>query len=125
MIGLHSSPIRRLRLLALALAIAVPALAQAQAQAGSATAPASAPPSPSPSAAMADGEVRKIDKDAGKLTLKHGEIRNLDMPPMTMVFSVKDKAMLDKLQPGDKVKFKAVSEGGKITVTEIEIETAN
>jgi Cu(I)/Ag(I) efflux system protein CusF len=69
---------------------------------------------------MTDGEVRKIDAEGGKVTLKHGEIKNLEMPGMTMVFAVKDKAMLDKLKPGDKVKFKAVNEGGKFTVTEIQ-----
>ena len=69
---------------------------------------------------MADGEVRKIDLEAGKITLKHGEIKNLDMPGMTMVFVVKDKAMLDKLKAGDKVKFKAVNDAGKFTVTEIQ-----
>ena len=71
-------------------------------------------------AEMTDGEVRKIDMEAGKLTLRHGEIKNLDMPGMTMVFVVKDKAMLDKLKTGDKVKFKASNEGGKFTVTEIQ-----
>jgi Cu(I)/Ag(I) efflux system periplasmic protein CusF len=69
---------------------------------------------------LTDGEVRKIDKDAGKLTLRHAEIKSLDMPGMTMVFVVKDKAMLDKLQPGDKVRFKAINDVGKYTVTEIE-----
>ncbi len=69
---------------------------------------------------LADAEVRKVDKDAGKLTLKHGEIRNLDMPPMTMVFAVKDKAMLDEVKAGDKVKFKAAKEGGNYVVTEIQ-----
>jgi len=68
---------------------------------------------------MTDGEVRKIDMEAGKVTLKHAEIKNLDMPGMTMVFVVKDKAMLDKLKTGDKVKFKAINESGKFTVTEI------
>ncbi len=68
---------------------------------------------------LADGEVRKIDKDNGKLTLKHGEIKNLDMPGMTMVFSVKDKALLDTLKTGDRVQFKAVKEDGKYLVTEI------
>lgn len=67
-----------------------------------------------------DGEIRKVDKENGKLTIKHAEIKNLDMPGMTMVFQVKDKAMLDKVQAGDKVKFKAASESGKFTVTEIE-----
>lgn len=70
---------------------------------------------------MTDGEVRKIDKEAGKLTLKHGEIKNLDMPGgMTMVFAVKDKALLNNLKPGDKVKFMAVDEAGKIVITDIQ-----
>ena len=69
---------------------------------------------------MTDGEVRKIDTEGGKLTLKHADIKSLDMPGMTMVFAVKDKAMLDKLKAGDKVKFKAINDGGKFTVTEIQ-----
>lgn len=72
------------------------------------------------SAGLTDGEIRKVDKDNGKLTIKHAEIKSLDMPGMTMVFGVKDKAMLDKLQAGDKVKFRAAGEAGKFTVTEIE-----
>ena len=71
------------------------------------------------SADMNDGEVRKVDKDNKKITLKHGEIKNLDMPPMTMVFQVKDAAMLDKVQPGDKVRFKVEKAGGAMVVTEI------
>ena len=67
------------------------------------------------------GEVRKVDRQAGKVTLRHGEIRNLDMPPMTMVFGVRDKAKLDALKAGDKVKFRAVDEGGKLTITEIDV----
>lgn len=85
--------------------------------------PAAAQAAPAATAAPADmteGEVRKVDKDTGRLTLKHGEIKNLEMPPMTMVFHVKDKAWLDSLKPGDKLKFKAVSEGGKYTVTELQ-----
>jgi len=70
---------------------------------------------------MAEGEVRKIDKDAAKITLKHGEIRSLDMPAMTMVFNVRDKAVLDKLKAGDKVRFKAVNEAGKYVVTELQL----
>lgn len=69
---------------------------------------------------MTDGEIRKVDKAAGKLTIKHGDIKNLDMPGMTMVFQVKDKAMLDKVQPGDKIKFKVVREDGKMVVTDIQ-----
>jgi len=70
---------------------------------------------------MSDGEVRKVDKAQAKVTLKHGEIKNLDMPPMTMVFVVKDKAALDTLKVGDKVKFVATKEGGTYTVTEIRV----
>ena len=70
---------------------------------------------------LADGEVRKVDKDAGKLTLKHGEIRNLDMPGMTMVFQVRDPALLDKVKVGDKVKFRAEKAAGVYVVTAIEV----
>ena len=77
-------------------------------------------PAATTAAEMTDAEIRKVDKEAGKLTLKHGAIKNLDMPAMTMVFNVKDKAALDKLQPGDKVRFKAVNEAGKFTVVEIQ-----
>ncbi len=74
----------------------------------------------SQAAPMAEGEVRKIDKDAGKITLKHGEIKHLDMPAMTMVFTAKDKAMLDTVKVGEKVKFMAVNENGKMVVTDIQ-----
>ena len=70
---------------------------------------------------MTDGEVRKVDKEGGKLTLKHANIKSLDMPAMTMVFTVKDKAMLDKLKAGDKIKFKAINDAGKFTVTEMQM----
>ena len=66
-----------------------------------------------------DGEVRKVDKKAGKITLKHGEIKNLGMAPMAMQFEVKDRKLIDKFKVGDKVRFKAVYEGGKYVVTEI------
>jgi len=71
-------------------------------------------------AAMTDGEVKKIDKDAGKITLKHGEIKQLDMPAMTMVFTAKDKALLDGVKVGEKVKFMAVNDNGKMVVTDIQ-----
>jgi Cu/Ag efflux protein CusF len=66
---------------------------------------------------MAEGEVRKVDRETKKLTIKHGELRNLDMPPMTMVFQVKDPAMLDKLKPGDKLRFVAEKTLGGYVVT--------
>lgn len=72
------------------------------------------------SADVTEGVVRKIDREVGKITLKHGEIKNLAMPAMTMVFRVRDKSLLDSIQTGDKVKFKAISEGGKLVVTEIQ-----
>jgi len=68
---------------------------------------------------MTEGEVRKVDKENKKLTLKHGEIKSLEMPPMTMVFQVKDAAMLDKVQAGDKVRFKVEKIGSSFVVTEI------
>lgn len=76
---------------------------------------------PAAAASMADGEIKKVDKNAGKLTIKHGPIANLDMPNMTMVFRVKDPAMLDRVKPGDKIKFAADKVNGAITVTEIEV----
>ena len=71
-------------------------------------------------AALSEGEVRKVDKSAKKITIRHGPLANLDMPPMTMVFRVKDPAMLDKVKAGDKVKFQAEKVGGAFTVTSIE-----
>lgn len=70
---------------------------------------------------MAEGEVRKVDKDSKKITLKHGEIKSLDMPAMTMVFQVKDPALLDKVKSGDKVRFKAEKVTGGYAVSEIEV----
>ncbi|MBQ1763627.1 MAG: copper-binding protein [Aquincola sp.] len=70
---------------------------------------------------MTDAEVRKVDLDAAKITLKHGDIKSLEMPAMTMVFNVRDKAMLGQVKAGDKVKFKAVNEAGKFTVTDLKV----
>ncbi|MFN3887832.1 MAG: copper-binding protein [Aquabacterium sp.] len=64
-----------------------------------------------------DGEVRKVDPDAGKITLKHGEIRNLDIPAMQMSFRVADPAWLKRFQVGDKVTFTADKVGGQFTIT--------
>jgi Cu/Ag efflux protein CusF len=60
------------------------------------------------------------DKSAGKVTIKHGPVANLDMPPMTMVFRVKDPAMLDQVKEGDKIKFNADRIDGALTVTAIQ-----
>ena len=61
-----------------------------------------------------------IDKELGKITIKHGAIKHMDMPGMTMVFLAKDKAMLEKVKAGDKVRFMVAYEGGKMTVTDIQ-----
>ena len=79
----------------------------------------------SPAAAQAAGqlsvgEVRKVDKDAKKITIRHGPLTNLDMPAMTMVFQVKDPAMLDQVKAGDKIRFLAEKPGGIFTVTVME-----
>ena len=68
----------------------------------------------------ATGEVRRIDKAARKVALRHGEILNLDMPPMSMVFQVKNPEQLDALQVGQKVRFQAVQENGAYWVVQIE-----
>ena len=73
-----------------------------------------------PAPAAVDGEVRKIDREAKKITIRHGEIRNLDMPSMTMVFQVNDAAELDKVKSGDKIQFKAErGNGGAYMASEI------
>ena len=69
---------------------------------------------------LTEGEVRKVDKDAAKITLRHGPILNLEMPEMTMVFRVQDPMMLDQMKPGDKVRFAADKLGGALTITQIE-----
>ena len=69
--------------------------------------------------AMTKGTLRKVDTEARTLTIKHGPIKNLGMPPMTMVFQTEDSVDLSELEVGDKVEFKVVDKSGKMTVTEI------
>lgn len=113
--------------LAAALAIAVAPLAQADNahnahHAASAAEPAAISAAPqSAEAALTEGEVKKVNKDTGKLTIKHGELKNLGMPPMTMVFRAKDPAMLEQVKAGDKVNFIADKVNGQFTVTKLEI----
>lgn len=71
-------------------------------------------------AAMVNGEVKKIDEAAGKITLKHGPIKNLDMDAMTMVLRVNDPAMLKKVKIGDKVKFEAERTPEGVTITKMQ-----
>jgi len=71
---------------------------------------------------LTEGEVRKVDKETKKITIRHGPIQNLDMPAMSMVFQVKDPAMLDQVKTGDKIRFRAEKVGTQYTVTHIESE---
>lgn len=101
--------------LALPLTVSRPAAAQT-------TAPAAAMPmgGMTHAADMAEGVIRKISKDSGKLTIQHGPLKSLDMPPMTMVFTAKDPAMLDQVAVGDKVRFVVVDESGQLVVTDLQ-----
>ena len=105
---------RLLTISTLAMGVALPMASHAQVSPNSGQTAAPAP------ASMTDGEVKKVDPDNGKITLKHGDIKNLDMPGMTMVFTVRDKDQLTKFKPGDKVQFMVVQEGGKMVVTDIQ-----
>ena len=107
----------------LTLSLALSAALVATSGAGYAT--SHAPASPAAHAehhagTLTDGEVRKVDKEAKKLTIRHGPIANLDMPPMTMVFQVQDSAVLDTVKAGDRIRFQAEKAGGAYTVTKIE-----
>jgi Cu/Ag efflux protein CusF len=100
------------------LALAGPLAAQSSGDHGSMMKPAQ---QAAQGSALADGEVRRVDKDAKKLTIKHGPMPSLDMPmAMTMVYQVKDPAMLERVKAGDKIKFSAEKIGGAYTVTRIE-----
>lgn len=105
-----------LSLAAIALCAFTPVHAQAPAAADPPQAAASAT-APQP---QTEAEVRKVDKEAAKLTLRHGPIVNLDMPAMTMVFRVADPAFLEAAKPGDKVLVTIEKVGGQFTVTRIE-----
>ena len=109
----------RLTTLLLAMTLVLPATAaiaeDAHHEPGAVVAQANA------NAALTDGEIRKVDKDAKKITIKHGPLTNLDMPAMTMVFQVKEPAMLEQVKVGDKVKFAAEKLGGSFTVTKFDV----
>jgi len=81
---------------------------------------AAAAPAAQAQAAQTSGEVVKIDKSGGRITLKHGEIKNLGMPAMTMVFRVRDSRLLDGVAVGDRVRFTADKLDGNFTVTALE-----
>jgi len=68
----------------------------------------------------ADGTVKKVNADAGKVTISHGPLASLDMPAMTMVFRVSDPAMLDQMKPGNRIRFVVERRGGALTVTALQ-----
>ena len=96
-----------------------PVLAQ-QGQEHAAHHPATGTEASAKAASLTEGEVRKVDKEARKITIRHGAIANLDMPPMTMVFQVSDVSFLDRVKSGDKIRFVAEKREGAFTVTRIE-----
>ena len=117
----------RIVLLAFAGALSLAGAASAQPSKSMADMPAMAEKAPAAGGSeagaasdLSEGEIRKVDKDNKKLTIKHGPLKNLDMPGMTMVFGVKDDGMLDKVETGAKVRFLAEKIDGKIVVTKIE-----
>lgn len=75
---------------------------------------------PGMNATLSEGLVKKVDKDQGKITLRHGPLENLGMPGMTMVFRVQDTGMLDRVKPGDNIRFLAEQVSGALTVTQLE-----
>ncbi|HMN94617.1 MAG TPA: copper-binding protein [Hydrogenophaga sp.] len=85
------------------------------------SAPAAAPqPAASAELPWAEAEIRRVDLAAGKLSLRHGEIKNLEMPPMTMVFTVQDKSSMEGLKAGDRIRFTADQVQGTYTVLKLE-----
>ena len=110
-------------LYALLLGAAFTAPAMAQDHANHSTTPAAAAvsmPSADAAAVMTTGEITRVDARNGKLTIRHAEIKNLDMPAMTMVFGVKDAAQASKFKPGDKVLFHVEDDNGALTITRIQ-----
>lgn len=90
--------------------------ADGNAKSASAVTDASKPDTP-----MSEGEIRKINKETGKVTIKHGPLLNLDMPGMTMLFQLQDPAMMDKLKEGDKIRFVANKVDGAFVVQALEV----
>lgn len=101
----------------LSLLVAAPALAASGHDAHHATAAPAAS-----AAATSEGTVKKVDKTAGKLTIAHGPLKNLAMPPMTMTFRVSDASLMDKVKVGDRIRFVAENANGTLTVTALELD---
>ena len=105
---------------ALLLAAATPVLwAQSPSSSATPSAPASAP-APAAASALSEAEVRRIDTANNRITLRHGPIPNLEMPPMTMQFQVREAALLQGLQEGSRIRFAAEKINGQYTVTVVQ-----
>lgn len=106
----------------LALASSVPAFAAAGDMSNMDMSGSSAHKTSSTAASMSHGEVKKVDASTGKLTIKHGPLENLGMDAMTMVFRVKDPAMISQVKVGDKIDFVAEDLNGALTVTKLQVQ---
>ncbi len=109
--------------LALGAALLAPAFAQehpGHSNPGGSADKAPAAAAPSANAVMTAGEITRVDARGGKLTIRHEDIKNLEMPAMTMVFALKDAAQAAQFNAGDKVRFHVQDDGGTLTITRIE-----
>lgn len=109
--------------LALGSALLAPAFAQehpAHSSPGGSADKAPAVAAPVANAVMTAGEITRVDARGGKLTIRHEDIKNLEMPAMTMVFALKDAAQAAQFNAGDKVRFHVQDEDGTLTITRIE-----
>lgn len=70
--------------------------------------------------ALTEAEVKKVDAATGMVTLKHGALENVGMPPMTMAFKAKDAAMVKQVHEGDKVKVRVENVDGTLTIVKLE-----
>jgi len=96
-----------------------PAASAASVATGAGTS-AEAPAAGAQESEWVDGEVRRLDREQGRVTPRHGDIRSLDMPPMTMVFHVSDNRLIESLEPGDTVRFRVIAEGTRYRITALE-----
>lgn len=110
----------RSRLLALTSVVCLLFAPESYAAGGSSADNAAGTTSAESGQSMTSGVVKNVDKGAGKVTIRHGPIVNLGMPQMTMIFRVKDPAMLDRLKEGDEIRFVADKVDGAYTVMQFE-----
>ncbi|AOJ65005.1 copper-binding protein [Burkholderia ubonensis] len=106
--------------IAMGWALAFPAASHAAGEMGNMDMSGGAKQGAEAASGMSHGEIRKVDTAAGKLTIKHGPLENLGMDAMTMVFKVKDPAMLSQVKTGDKIDFVADEVNGALTVTKLQ-----